>query len=264
MSKGISVIVAAMSLCSCQGNGGGSKANADLPGLNVRFSEFAGEEAVTFSRTYKNALEQNFTVSKIAYILTDIVLIPSTGEEDEALTVTSAHFRDLEESNTAIVNVGETTSAFEQVRFTFGVANEVALPNDAEFANMAWPENLGGGYHYMQLEGNLPDISELVAAQSGHDDHSSHQMDDSAKGKSFMVHTGPTNGGDRSFSVTLDVIVPEAATGDLIIRMDILEWMSDPHTYDLTAYPMVMSSEEAQDKLRENGTSVFSAEYTED
>lgn len=125
--------------------------------------------------------------------------------------------------------------------FRFGVSGDVPfgdLPTQDDYNNMEWPAVMGGGYHYMRLEGLYGDNQPLLS------------------------HTGPAGGGDYSFVVELPVVV-EIDGQDLEIQvlMDLNEWFEDPFAYDFAGTGMIMGNADAQLTHQENGATVFSVGY---
>ena len=118
--------------------------------------------------------------------------------------------------------------------------------NETTFhASMDWPPmidtntgmEMGGGYHYMKLEGAYNNDSTF-----------------------YNTHTGPTKGMDFSFDVEFDMfnINIENSTENLefSIQMNVNNWYKNPNTINFA--PMIMMDDTKQDHLKVNGrTDVF-------
>jgi hypothetical protein len=106
---------------------------------------------------------------------------------------------------------------------------------------MEWPIPLGGGYHYMKLEGK-------VAAGEVQNN--------------FQAHTGPTNGNQNYIEVSLDgsLFLVDNPQALLVIGMDINKWWNNPNLLDLNEITMVMGNQAVQEKLKANGMDVFHVE----
>lgn len=111
-----------------------------------------------------------------------------------------------------------------------------SLPININNINMAWPDAMGGGYHFLKLEGNFTD--------------STHRF-------GFAMHLGK-----NQFLVPVHLSAPVISeTGNeklLTIRMNVNEWFSQPYNYDfVTDGSYSMSNDSAMYKLAANGTDVF-------
>ena len=105
---------------------------------------------------------------------------------------------------------------------------------------------LGGGYHYMKINGRW--------------------IDGSSVRQPFNLHTGKiaTDNGfaDNTFIVTLPLeqfAVIHKETAELTLQMNINAWFTNPNTFDFNVFGgSIMQNREAQQILRENGRDVFS------
>ena len=117
---------------------------------------------------------------------------------------------------------------------------------------MAWPDVLGGGYHYMQINGKWLAANDTV--------------------RPFNLHTGigqryengqVTEFVPNYFRMTLplrDFVVTKDATTQLDFVMNVNGWMSEPNIYDFDVIGgSIMQNQAAQDMLRENGPHAISA-----
>jgi hypothetical protein len=95
---------------------------------------------------------------------------------------------------------------------------------------MSWPEMMGGGYHYMKLEGSYTNDSTF-----------------------YNTHTGPTMGMDHSFLCNFDVPINiNNSTNNLeyAIEMNINNWYG-PEIVNLE--PAIMMNMPTQMNLMMNG-----------
>jgi hypothetical protein len=127
-----------------------------------------------------------------------------------------------------------------------------AYPNAPENA-MSWPTTLGGGYHYMKING-------WWIASDGTQ-------------KPFNLHTGIgqlrdadgdiTGFVDNNFTVNLpvdDFVIQKGEVTSLCLQMDVNQWFTNPHLFDFDVQGgSIMQNQTAQELLRDNGRSVFSA-----
>ncbi len=129
------------------------------------------------------------------------------------------------------------SGTYSALLFRFGASSDVGfgeLPTQDDYDNMEWPAEMGGGYHYMRLEGLFGDDQPLLS------------------------HTGPAGGADYSFVVELPLTL-DVDGDDLEVHvvMDVNEWFADPVTYDFAGVGMMMGNTDAQLTHQSNGATVF-------
>jgi len=204
-----------------------------------------GEDAEMNMLQYMSPAGNEYSITKLFYFISDIVLHSSEGDVE----VDAAHYIDLEDSSTLTwetgldINPGE----YDSVSFIFGLDEEknvngyfTTLPE----VNMAWPDVMGGGYHYMQMEGWYDSMN----------------TDGALKG--YLTHLGPTNGNQYYVKVGLDgsgfsVPSDRNSTTNVDIFMHINNWYQQPHLYDFNNYSGIMMNESVQAMMQENGANVF-------
>jgi hypothetical protein len=206
--------------------------------------EVNGHPLVLNEARYTNAAGNNYSISRLEYIVTDFRLERENGASVE---LKDHHYVNPEDVSTQeFTGTGIASGSYTALSFTFGIPGKDnvtgSLPNEMKYNNMAWPQPMGGGYHYMKMEGSY----------SAGDEEGS-----------FLVHTGPSRGGDYSFSAALPLAF-EIDGGDWEIRivMDVDEWFKNPNVYDFAGRGMIMGNQDAQTILLANGDSVFSLGYT--
>ena len=111
-----------------------------------------------------------------------------------------------------------------------------ALPVTVENTNMAWPDGMGGGYHFMKLEGNFKDKSGTHG---------------------FAMHLGK-NKHLVSIKLLRTFSVSATSNNTLALRMNLAEWFRNPSLYDFnTDANYSMGSDAAMFKLKNNGQDIF-------
>lgn len=128
---------------------------------------------------------------------------------------------------------------YKRIKFLIGLDSahnvENGLPNNLDNTNMVWPSTMGGGYHFMKLEGKF-----LV----------------SSKAYGFAMHLGKNKNCvsiniEKNFSIS-------AASYVMNLKMNLNEWFANPDVYDFNVdgnYSMAYSA--ALAKLARNGADVF-------
>lgn len=110
------------------------------------------------------------------------------------------------------------------------------LPATPEHLNMEWPEPMGGGYHFLKMEGHYRDQDRL----QGYAMH--------VGGNGFTIET-------ERIPVSLTIGADAAA---LSLQMNVAEWFRNPHTYDFNLHGnYTMGDAPAMQMLTENGRDVL-------
>jgi hypothetical protein len=114
---------------------------------------------------------------------------------------------------------------------------------------MAWPDMLGGGYHYMKL--NLK------------------YLDNNGQLTNFNCHLGSGKTGDTNTATIIDnsftvKLVPSSSftikrnkTTDLQLLMNIDKWFDGIHQMNMNDYDGIMDNQKAMQQFCENGTKAF-------
>lgn len=217
----------------------------DMADVTVSFRHVVEESPLVLNQVdYGNEVGESYNVTRLEYILTDIVLMRDDG--------TSVNLRDVfyvrVPENETGDGADETTrfltrripgGSYSAVSFRFGVPAGAAfgdLPNEVNLNQMEWPVPMGGGYHYMRLEGLVEGGAEPL-----------------------LAHLGPSRGGDFSFVVELPInLFVDGEHTQVQITMNVDRWWQ-PNIYTFTGRGMIMGNPQVQTLLSDNGPGVFSA-----
>lgn len=238
--KNLLVIMLLATLLGCDKN---NNENPNSVSLNLNFSHLVDGEDVVFDQIiYKNALDQPFSVKTIKYFITRVSLYKADGEVialDDVFYVDARTPELLVQSSAQKISQGDYTG----ISFIYGLVPEDnitgSFPNQP-MSLMEWPVPMGGGYHYMKLEGDY--ITE---------------------GNFYNFHTGMLNGTAYEVHVDLknNAFNVDANQVTLQINMEIQKWFTSPNNWDFTYFgPGIMGNPEAQETVQENGIDVFSFE----
>jgi len=211
--------------------------------LTFRFNHLVDGKALEFDTIkYTNAYGNNYSVSTLKYFVSDVTLHNEDGTQinfDFIFYVDAHDEMTMSYTSANKIPVGNYTS----LSFTFGIdsaQNQTGIfPNPPQNL-MEWPVTLGGGYHYMKLEGKFDSVNVI---------------------KNYQTHTGPTDGIDNSFEVTLtdSPINCSCEQVTIDINMNINNWYVNPNTIDLNTMTMIMGNEQKQLLLKANGSNVFTS-----
>lgn len=211
--------------------------------LSFQFNHLVDGEAVEFDVIrYGNAFGNQYSVSTLKYFVSNITMHKSDGS---SILFDDEHYVDARDNSTLIymptakIPVGDYTG----ISFVFGldsVKNVTGRFLNPPESLMEWPITMGGGYHYMKLEGKF-DSATVV--------------------KNFQAHTGPTMGNANYFEVSLSGSAFSCSCENvtIAINMDINKWWQNPNTLDLNEMSAVMGNRAMQQKLKENGNDVFTS-----
>jgi len=226
--------------------------------LVLRFVHTVGTEPLTLSdASYTAPSGSSYAVDSLRYVLTDL-----------ALAGGGARARDT--AFEALIDVRDPTSleaslSVPPARYD-GLSLRIGLPDarnrvlsEAErparrWEKIAWPDSLGGGYHFLLAHGRLgaaadPESAFVVAlgrqVLRGHPVYGDTTLHRDAM---RPVETAP-------------FVVAEDETTAITIRMDLEEWLTRPNFIDLRDFTADTRADVAlADDLVENGRDVFAGE----
>ncbi len=210
--------------------------------LSLNFTHTVDGNALeTDQMIYSNAATQNYSVQTLRYLLSDITLHSANGT---STLLDEVHFITISDPSTFNLDIQDLNSAnYTAISFTMGLDSLKNITdnylNESFFPSFSWPDFMGGGYHYMQLEGDY------TTAFQG-----------------YATHTGGTDGIDFSFTKNFPVSLNIAnANTTVTINMEINNWYSNPNIINLTT-DGIMDNANKQALLQANGIAdVFSVFY---
>jgi len=206
-----------------------------IPVNNSTFNQF----------NYVNANNDTLSISTLRYLISDIRLYQPNGDSivvDGYQLVDVTNGTGLSYSITADIPHGSYTG----ISFIFGfdsLDNITDAYPDLNVVNWNWPAMLGGGYHFMQMEGQYK-----------------YQGNDST----YAYHhgTAKTLSGafeQNYFKANLAGVTLSKENVNIEIKMNIAEWYKNPNLWNLNSYhSMLMPNYTAQKMMQANGATVFS------
>lgn len=192
---------------------------------------------------YTNENGDILSITRLRYLISNVRLHHTDGT---TVSLKDYQFIDLEEqgSSSFTTDMLIPVGTYNKISFVFGFNEEDNAQNypDLNTASWNWPEMLGGGYHFMQLEGNY-------ATNDGPQPYAYHHG-------TARVSEGEFEANHFTVEITGNFSITQVTTIDLEMKID--EWFKNPHTWDLNEYNTdLMGNYEAQIMMRENGASVF-------
>ncbi len=209
---------------------------------------------------YENAAGNRFLITEIQWFLSNIQLLGQDGQwhtlkhldaENPSAVETEHIFyidTDIPESHTLRgqkIPIGH----YSLLRFTFGLDendNQTGIFNDSPESEMFWPYVLGGGYHYMKLNGKFVDSEGRLNPLAIHLGIGQNEDCTEFYQNYFIVE----------FPIDFDVKANAENSIDLTMVID--NWFRYSHTIDFNDLDGgIMQNQAAQQALKENGQDVF-------
>jgi hypothetical protein len=205
---------------------------------------------------YVNAAGNQYLVNEIQYFISDVTLHRPDGSSFVIDDFKDIHYvdTDLEETRVWQTYDHVPAGAYSSISFTFGITGEknhsLMFVNPPE-SLMFWPEYLGGGYHYMKLNGKWLDSNQQISPFDFH--LGIGQVYDSTGQITGFIH--------NAFEVALPASsfnINEKQWTDVELIMNIERWFKSPHVYDHNIWGGdIMQKQEAMHLACENGHDVF-------
>jgi len=197
---------------------------------------------------YTNSYGTVLSIERLRYLISDLVLTKNNGQ-----TVVLEGYRLVDLSNENSLEYMPIdlieTGAYSNISFVFGFTNEKNTNGGyTDLNSESWnvPSILGGGYHFMQMDGKF-----LTAdnEEQGYNYHAIRAADNPGETPSFPQ--------DTFFRVDLGAVTVRG-DAEVNIAMNIAEWFKNPNSWNLNEYnQMLMPNSEAQIMIYENGQNVF-------
>lgn len=209
-------------------------------------------ESSTTNFPYTNAAGNPYNVSELKYFVSNFRVHNMGGT---VFGVDDYLFRDAEDPSTRNYWLGGVPAGtYNAISFTFGLDAKTNVSGALPILEILWPENWGGGYHYMEMNGNYQDSGTSYPYRT----HT---------GRRFIANAGdPSGEGPDSvahhhfFEVYLPVkpfTITGGDTWDVTAVMDVNGWYENPLYDHRTYFPLgqgnVMTDLDAQAILMENG-----------
>lgn len=245
------IFILFLSVTACKR--GGDKSSISI-GINYQID---GQELVTHAPCYRNEAGNEFLVTEIQWFASNFAIEDLDGIW-HPLNETGHVFYLDENSLHPFLCQPIKAGHYSALRFTFGldetdnITGRFTNPPESE---MWWPEPLGGGYHYMKLNGKWRNPDGLLVPFNVH--------------LGIGQNEGLTQFYHNQFVVELPFNGPLAVTAEeklsISISMNIGNWFRSPHTYDFNEWGgAIMQNQAAQQVLRENGLDVFQLSVTKE
>lgn len=227
--------------------------------LTIEFDHYInGQELIFDSLMYTNKAGNNYLVNEIQYFISDVMLHKNDGSTTLLDSWEDIHYVDTDIAESSIYSLADAIDidTYNKISFTFGINEE--KNNSLMFVNppesfMFWPELLGGGYHYLKLNGKWINELQQVSPYNFH------------LGIGQIYHSYPdsiTGFIQNYFTVEMperNIIISNNETTTIQIIMNVENWFSTPNTYNHNQWGGdIMQNQDAMQLGVENGHNVFS------
>jgi len=234
--------------------------NLDGGKIVFKFAHYIdGQPLVTDTMKYINAAGNLYSVSEVKYFISDIVLHSLDGTDQFIYKWKDIQYVDeaLPATNTWNVFDKIQPGDYDSISFTFGITKAKNLSfmyvNPPE-VNMAWPDLLGGGYHYLMINGFWKNTTNQRTPFNFHMGIGQIYIGLNNTGAitGFVQNYFPVSLKNSSFSIH------KGETKEIQIIMNIDSWFKTPHVYDHNYWGgAIMQNQTAMQMAKENGFDVF-------
>ncbi len=225
-----------------------------VPSLVLQFNElFEGADIAFDTMQYFSEAGNPFYITEIKYFISNICLYKG-GQKIKISYQDGLHYVETNYPDTKKWNICQSLAKdnYDSIGFTFGLTDAInitnAFPNSPE-NSMTWPTILGGGYHYMMLNGKYL-YNDTLYPMNIH----------LGRGQIYQSQTPNTDSIigfiDNSFKVTLPYSFSfNGSTQTININMNVENWFKEPFVYDIAYWgSSIMQNQAAMQMLKENGT----------
>ncbi len=208
---------------------------------------------------YMNEAGNRYQVDEVRFFISEVRLIDDEGNRISIMKDDGIHYFDSDILPSATWKIDNELAAgvYDSIVFVFGLPKEKNVTGwfvNAPEANMAWPDVLGGGYHYMQINGKWLATNDSIRPFNLHTGIG--QVYEGSEAVQFV---------DNSFEVKLSLNqlkISGNAKSFRTLVMNVENWMRSPNVYDFNEWGgAIMQNQAAQEVLRENAHDVFSISH---
>ncbi len=222
----------------------------------LQFEHQADGKALVFDELiYTNAAGNDYQVAEVKYFISDVML---TNDEGEVFTIDpQAIYVDTEYPNTLSRSIQLPEGSYTSFSFTFGLDEDLnksfTFVNPPE-SNFSWPDVIGGGYHYMQINGRYEDAAGELRPMNFHTGIGQLYYGEEPIIDSIYEFV------QNYFTVSLpcDFQIREGESTPVTLQMELQRWFDTPNVYDHNIFgSSIMQNQDAQTLIKANGHNVF-------
>ncbi|MDR1793611.1 MAG: hypothetical protein LBR36_09300 [Bacteroidales bacterium] len=230
--------------------------------LTLHFTQCVDNQDIIFNtQYYSNAAGNEYLINELKYFISNISLRTNKKDVYIVLQDTSSIFYiDAEDKNTSqqIFSKLPVNQEITSVCFTFGLYAKDNISNlflNPPQSQMAWSSVLGGGYHFLMLNGKFKQGDTILAPLNIHLGRGQIYAPASDGSDSIVGFV------DNDFTVEIPcsfTLSPEKKV-EIELKMDVNKWFSGNNVYDFNVFGShIMQNQNAMNCLKLNGLNAFS------
>lgn len=229
--------------------------------IQILFDHTVNDEPVEFEvLKYTNEAENPYMLTEIMYFISDVKFHSSTGKVISINKWKSNHYIDLAIPSTLKWEIYDDipVGTYDSISFTFGfneVDNRSFLFVNPPEVNMFWPEILGGGFHYMMINGRWKTPTDILKPFNFHLGIGQIYSGQTAHTDSIVGYV------HNHFRVSLPLAnfkIEKSQMKSVNLEMKLENWFSNPHAFDFNYWGGdIMQKQPAMLQAKENGWNVF-------
>ncbi|MCD4735998.1 MAG: hypothetical protein K8R53_08145 [Bacteroidales bacterium] len=234
------------------------KTNPEYGHLTINFVHKNNGNLLLFDTLiYTNAAGNPYMVNEIQYFISDFTLYYENGKKILINEWKDIHYVDTDILSTLTWEIYDDIPAghYDSISFIFGFdegKNQSFMYVNPPERDMFWPEYLGGGYHYMKLNGKwLPEGGNQTFPFDFH----------LGIGQEYYSYPDSITGFIQNYfkvPLTEPVVIQKSKTSEIDLFHIVDQWFEQPHIYNHDIYGgYIMQNQEAMEKVKENGKNVF-------
>jgi hypothetical protein len=210
---------------------------------------------------YTNAAGNDYMVTDLMYFISDVTFYRNDGTRKMVNDWKDIFYVDEHIPETKTIRFYDKIPAgsYDSINFIFGISsskNKSFMYVNSPEVLMGWPEVLGGGYHYMMLNGKWKDTAGVVMPFDFH-----LGIGQLYKGNDYNVDSIYAFV-QNYFTVSLPGSAFTLADQQQLtfrLTMNLEKWFDNPHLYDHNYWGgAIMQNQPAMQMAKENGWDVFS------
>lgn len=203
---------------------------------------------------YTNLSGNIYQVDELQYFISELKLTTSAGQIIDITSDSAIHYVDLDIPASLSWNPKDLIPAgnYTNISFVFGIIeakNKTGLFVNPPERDMFWPDMMGGGYHYLKMNGKWKSAGDVI--------------------KPFNFHMGigmnmpGTEFYQNYFTVTLPLNMHTGSLGNMFtVTMNIEKWFEAPNVWDWNVIGgQIMMNQMALGKAAQNGVNAFSVSF---